>query len=188
MEGTSENAARVVAEYGGDVAVPDADVLEPLIRKALVQSPRTIRLAQPPSDAITRVVTAVQYFASESEIEIDLMRLLLLVRTPQRFTVDGPGVVVCDNDLAQLADVIATASTVKADVRRPQRFQRHVCDTFLRTNSACVLLDLSNVETEDVAHEFLHHIRDWLDAQPLRMVSLTDYRASSALPLLEATP
>lgn len=186
MEGTSEHAARVIAEYGGYVAVPEAEVLEPLIREALVQPPRAVRLNHPPSKGVARVAAAVHRLASETNVVLDPYQLLLIVRAPARFPVTCRGALVVGEDIVELADVLAAASTIGADVRRPERFHRHVRSAFASSSRACVLLDLRAVAPEARAQEYLDHVGGWLESQPVRLVGPAEYRASQARQLLEA--
>ena len=186
MEGTSEHAARVVAEYGGHIAAPDPEVLEPLIRKALAQPPRGIRLDRPPSKAIAQTIAAVHRLASETDVALDPYRLLLIVRAPAGIPVTCPGAFIVGENPAELADVLATASTIGTDTRRPERFQRHLRSALERSNRACMLLNMNTVTTEAQAQEYLDHVGAWLESQPVTLVGPTEYRALQAQQLLEA--
>lgn len=186
MEGTSDHAERIVAEYGGHVAAPAAQALEPLIRNALDQPPRATRLDHPPSTGVARVTTAVHRHAGETSVVIEPYQLVLLVRAPEGFRVTCPGALLVRGDRVGLADVLAAALPVRADVRRPERFRRYVRSAFARNTSACVLLDLTHAPTQMDAQEYLDHVAGWLCSQPVSLVGPAEFRASQARHLLEA--
>jgi hypothetical protein len=115
MEGLDEHSKRVVDHYGGAIACPDADSLEPLVRAALDQPARTRRL--PGSHAaIGQIVRALTELANHADNAVPGRQLLLLLRAPDgtppsalRAQLPGPlsGAVVIDDDLPRLSMIEA---------------------------------------------------------------------------------
>jgi hypothetical protein len=120
-------------------------------------------------------------------VTLDPNQLLLIVRTSAASAVTCPGAVVTSDDNAAWADLLAEATTVRADPSRPERFQRHLRSVYERTVRACVQLDLRGIGAPAQAQEYLDQVVGWLRAQPVRLVSIPDYRAALARRHLEAS-
>jgi hypothetical protein len=88
MEGVNEHAARIVGRFGGAVGTPEPASLEPLIRDALVQPPRTARPAAPAA-GLERVVEAVHAHSSRGRPASVPAKALLLILSPPADTCDA---------------------------------------------------------------------------------------------------
>jgi predicted glycosyltransferase len=82
MEGLDEHSARIVADYGGHVATADADVLETLIRSALGQPARRLRI-ESPDRAVSAVTDVLRQMACNyAPVTVAPQPLLLAFRPP----------------------------------------------------------------------------------------------------------
>lgn len=168
MEGLDEHSRRVVAEYGGQVARPDVEELEPLVRKALTAPRREKRLTARASAAIQEVVSTVHHLASDIPPTIEQAKLCLIT----------------DSDHRTQPAAALTATTVVATPGPIRRFQHHVQSVFARRRCACVRLDLRRLSPDD-RDRYDSEVRDWLARQPVQLISLDEYRQIVARALLE---
>jgi predicted glycosyltransferase len=185
MEGLTEHSERTVAEYGGQVAAADAVVLEPLIRAALSQPPRSRRLDQPPADGIAKITAAIHRHATDGTVALDPCRLLLMINQSVEIPTSLEGALVIADDPAGISDLTPHVMVVSADLRRPERLQRRLRAIFDQETAACLLLELPDVCTQQDLREFLHDLGRWLTSQHIQLMSRSSYRALLARRLLE---
>lgn len=164
MEGLDEHAARVAKQYGGVVARPHPDELEPLIRKALTEPDRQTRLVQPPAAAIAEVVAAVHHFADPAPVNIPAPGLRLTF-APEASTSPPPTVVV-------------------ANPRRPERLHRRIRAALAGNNVAHITLDLNGLEPAERTR-YIEAVYRWLEKQPIRLLSESEHLEVLAQRLLE---
>lgn len=79
MEGLDGHSARIVGQYGGVIAKPDADTLDEAIRQALTQPPRHHRTT-PDNTSVNAVVAAIRALAEPTEPTISPKQLAVLIR------------------------------------------------------------------------------------------------------------
>ncbi|MCW2569548.1 MAG: hypothetical protein JWN54_3645 [Mycobacterium sp.] len=165
MEGLAEHARRIVSQYGGAVARPDPDDLEPLIRRALTQSKRDNRLTQPPREAIDDIVAAVHEYTNHGPVTLAPPAILLALRSGVETAADDKTAVV-------------------ADLRHPERFHRHVGAALANQRIAHIALDTSRLESDEQAR-YLELVHKWLAEQQIQLLSDTEYHRLRAQRLLE---
>jgi predicted glycosyltransferase len=165
MEGLDEHARRTVNHYGGAVARPDPDDLEPLIRTALMRPKRDNRLTQPPRAAIDEIVAAVHEYANHGPITLAPPGILLALRS-------GVGTAADDK------------TAVVADLRHPERFHRHVRAALANQRIAHIALDTDRLEP-DGQTRYTELVHKWLAEQQIQLLSDTEYHRIRAQRLLE---
>jgi predicted glycosyltransferase len=185
MEGLSEHAERIVAEYGGQVAAADAEVLKPLVRAALSQQPRLRRFDQPPTEGIAKITAAICRHAATGTVSLDPYRLLLLIKQPVEIPTSLQGAMIIDGDPAGWSDLTAQASVVRVDLRRPERLQRRLRAVFRQAPTACVALDVPDLGAPRELQAYLHGLGAWLTSQRVQLMSASSYRALLARRPLE---
>jgi hypothetical protein len=165
MEGLDEHARRTVNHYGGAVAHPDPDDLEPLIRAALTQPKRDNRLTQPPRAAIDEIVAAVHEYANHGPI-----------------TLAPPGIQLA---LGSRVETAADDKTVVvADLRHPERFHRHVRAALANQRIVQIVLDTGRLEPDEQTR-YTELVHKWLAEQQIQLITDTEYRRLHAQRLLE---
>lgn len=81
MEGVEAHAARTVERFGGVIVSPEVDQLDPAIRKALGEPPRTRRRAADPR-ALHAVVDLIHRYADDPVPSVPARGVLLALRLP----------------------------------------------------------------------------------------------------------
>jgi hypothetical protein len=168
MEGLDEHSQRIVADYSGTVARPDADELEPLVRKALSAGRRERRLTALPSAGVRAVVSTVHQLADDEQLSVEMPRLCL----------------VTDSDGATLPASAPTTSSIVAMPGAARRFRYHIRSVLDRHPVACVRLDMSWLLRDERDH-YENEVKDWLAHQPVRLIPVDEYCEIVARDLLE---